>query len=89
MTRLWVYEGRMDESGRELTLAAEGPDFSGTGMTFEEVNARVRDIAKIAVSPGPSFGAGGETFMRVNIAAPRAIIEEAGTRLQKAFADLQ
>ncbi|ANT60415.1 aminotransferase [Salipiger sp. CCB-MM3] len=64
-------------------------DFSGTGMNFEEVNARVRDIAKIAVSPGPSFGAGGETCMRINLAAPRATIEEAGTRLQKAFADLQ
>ncbi|NDV99077.1 MalY/PatB family protein [Salipiger sp. PrR002] len=64
-------------------------DFSGTGMDFEEVNARVRDIAKIAVSPGPSFGAGGETCMRINLAAPRATIEEAGTRLQKAFADLQ
>ncbi|MCT4371989.1 PatB family C-S lyase [Yangia mangrovi] len=64
-------------------------DFSGTGMDFDEVNARVRDIARIAVSPGPSFGTGGETFMRINLAAPRAIIAEAGTRLQRAFADLQ
>ncbi|WP_353473713.1 PatB family C-S lyase [Salipiger sp. H15] len=64
-------------------------DFSGTGMSFEEFNARVRDIAKIAASPGPDFGAGGESFLRFNLAAPRALVEEAGQRLQKAFADLQ
>jgi len=64
-------------------------DFSGTGMSHEEVSARIRDTAKIAVSQGPTFGAGGETFMRVNLATQKATIEDAVRRLQAAFADLQ
>ena len=64
-------------------------DFSGTGMDFEEIRARVRDVAKIAASAGPDFGAGGETFLRINLATTEAIVAEAGARLQRAFADLQ
>lgn len=64
-------------------------DFSGTGMDPEEVADRIRDDAKIAVSPGPSFGAGGESFMRINFATQRHIVEEAVQRLQHAFRDLQ
>ncbi|SNR78954.1 MalY/PatB family protein [Puniceibacterium sediminis] len=64
-------------------------DFSGTGMSFEEFDTRIREIARIAPSAGPSFGAGGELFERFNLAMSRAQIMEAGERLQKAFADLQ
>ena len=64
-------------------------DFSGTGMTHDEVIARIRDEARIAVSPGPSFGTGGEGFQRVNLATQSARVEEAVSRLQRAFADLQ
>ncbi|MBS0124830.1 MalY/PatB family protein [Thetidibacter halocola] len=64
-------------------------DFSGTGMDFDEFMPRIRDVARIAASPGPSFGAGGERFMRFNLAMPRARIEDAGQRLQRAFSDLQ
>ncbi|MCP3969510.1 MAG: putative C-S lyase [Rhodobacteraceae bacterium] len=64
-------------------------DFSGTGMAPEEFQARIRDTAKIAASPGPSFGSGGESFMRFNLAASRSLVVEAVERLQGAFADLQ
>lgn len=64
-------------------------DFSGTGMTHDEVIARIRDDAKIAVSPGPSFGAGGEGFQRFNLATQGARVEDAIERMQRAFADLQ
>lgn len=64
-------------------------DFSGTGMEFDEINARTRDIARIAASPGPDFGTGGESFLRFNLATPRAVVEQAVARLQAAFADLQ
>jgi cystathionine beta-lyase len=64
-------------------------DFSGTGMSAQEVQARVEKDAKIAASHGASFGKGGETYLRFNIATPRARIVEAVSRLQKAFADLQ
>lgn len=64
-------------------------DFSGTGMKFQEFNARIRDQARIAASPGPAFGAGGENFMRFNFATQGARVEEAVARLTHAFSDLQ
>lgn len=64
-------------------------DFSGTGMEQSEFTRRVEQEAKIAVNHGGTFGAGGESYLRFNFATPRARIEEAGRRLQEAFADLQ
>ena len=64
-------------------------DFNGTGMDMSEVTKRVEKDAKIAVNHGPTFGKGGEGFMRFNIATPRAQVQEACARLQDAFADLQ
>ncbi len=64
-------------------------DFEGTGMSRDEFTRRVEKDAKIAANHGPTFGTGGESFMRFNLATPRAIVEDAVARLQKAFADLQ
>jgi cystathionine beta-lyase len=64
-------------------------DFSGTGMTRDEFTARVEREAKIATNHGPTFGQGGDSFLRFNIAAPRSVVEDAVARMQKAFGDLQ
>ena len=64
-------------------------DFSGTGMTREEFTDRVERRARIAVNHGPTFGKGGEGYLRFNIAAPRAMIKDAVARLTAAFDDLQ
>ena len=64
-------------------------DFAGTGMTPAEFTARVEQGARIAANHGATFGTGGETFLRFNIATPRAHVAEAVERLQRAFADLQ
>ncbi|KAB7614791.1 pyridoxal phosphate-dependent aminotransferase [Amylibacter sp. SFDW26] len=64
-------------------------DFSGTGMATEEFINRVRKVAKIAPNDGTTFGLGGDSFLRFNLGAPRSVIEEAVSRLQKAFSDLQ
>ena len=64
-------------------------DFAGAGMTAPEFIARVEKTAGIAASHGPSFGAGGDTFLRFNIATTRANIIDAVARMQAAFADLQ
>ena len=64
-------------------------DFSGTGMAREEFTERVAKDARIAVNQGPSFGTGGETYLRFNIATRKALVEEAVGRLAEAFGDLQ
>ncbi|GAA6178245.1 MalY/PatB family protein [Sulfitobacter pacificus] len=64
-------------------------DFADTGMARDEFTRRVQEDAKIAVNHGPTFGKGGESFLRFNIATPRARVQEACTRLAEAFRDLQ
>ncbi|OYU41043.1 MAG: aminotransferase [Pseudorhodobacter sp. PARRP1] len=64
-------------------------DFTDTGMTQAEFIKRVEKQAKIATNYGTPFGAGGESFLRFNLATPRAVVVEAVQRLQAAFADLQ
>lgn len=64
-------------------------DFADTGMAHDEVLARVEKQAKIVVNHGPTFGRGGESFLRFNLGAPRSVVAEAVSRLQAAFSDLQ
>ncbi len=64
-------------------------DFANTGMEMDEAIRRVKMDARIAPSVGDEFGIGGETFLRFNIGTPRARVEEAVSRLQAAFSDLQ
>jgi len=64
-------------------------DGRGTGMAPDELARRVERDARIAVNHGPTFGAGGEGFLRFNIATPRVRVAEAADRLARAFRDLQ
>ena len=64
-------------------------DFSGTGMERSEFTSRVEKTARIAANHGPTFGSGGEEFLRFNLATPRARVEEAVSRMKDAFSDLQ
>ena len=64
-------------------------DFAGTGMAPAEFIARTEKEAKIAANHGATFGLGGESFLRFNLATPRARVIEAAERLARAFGDLQ
>jgi cystathionine beta-lyase len=64
-------------------------NFKDTGMASEEFIRRVHSDAEIAANDGASFGTGGESFLRFNIACRRALVHDAVARLQQAFADLQ
>jgi cystathionine beta-lyase len=64
-------------------------DFADTGMSAAEFTKRVQSDAKIAANHGPTFGQGGDTFLRFNIGTSRAEVEKAVARLQAAFSDLQ
>ena len=63
--------------------------FEDTGMGRAEFTRRVEQDAQIAVNHGPTFGKGGASWLRFNIATPRARVQEAVDRLAAAFADLQ
>ena len=64
-------------------------DFRGLGMDQQEITRRVEEQAGIAANHGPTFGKGGEGFMRFNMGTQRVRVEDAVQRLQTAFADLQ
>jgi cystathionine beta-lyase len=64
-------------------------DFSGTGLSAEDVAKRVSGRARIFASPGSQFGPGGETWLRFNFATPRPILQQALDRLDEAFSDLR
>jgi cystathionine beta-lyase len=62
-------------------------DFSGTGLSADDIGSRIRTRARIAANQGEAFGTGGEGCIRFNIATPRARLTEVVTRIQDAFAD--
>lgn len=64
-------------------------DFSGTGMDQAEIVRRFEKEANVVCNHGPSFGPGGEGFMRLNFACSRAMVEEGMNRIVGAFSDLQ
>lgn len=64
-------------------------DFSGTGMTMQEISDRVAKTARIASNQGPTFGKGGELHLRFNVGTQRSRIVEAVARMKDAFSDLQ
>jgi cystathionine beta-lyase len=64
-------------------------DFSGTGMSPDEVKRRVQQEAQVAANHGETFGQGGEAFLRFNFAMPRSQVQTAVDRLSQAFGDLQ
>jgi len=64
-------------------------NFSATGLAPADVAARVKDRARIFASPGPQFGPGGETWLRLNFATPRPILNDALARIEDAFRDVR
>lgn len=64
-------------------------DFSGTGMSEEEIDRRIKHDARIAASPGIPFGSGGALHRRFNLGTQRSRVQEAIERMNAAFSDLQ
>ena len=60
-------------------------DFSGYGLSDEGLEEAVTDKAKLWLDSGKIFGPETAQFERFNMAAPRAVIEEAFGRLKKAL----
>lgn len=88
-----IFERRIEAAApgaRAMRVAATylaWVDFSGTGLSAEDVAQRVAGRARIFASPGQQFGPGGKTWLRFNFATPRPILMDAIGRLEEAFAD--
>lgn len=61
-------------------------DCRGTGLGDDELKRLIQYRAKVWLDDGFIFGAGGSGFERINVACPRAILQEAMERLAAAFA---
>ncbi len=59
-------------------------DARALGMNGEDLKRFCVDKAGVAFGDGADFGYGGDGFLRLNAACPRAIIEKALTQLEKA-----
>ena len=60
-------------------------DCRGLGLSHSELVDRFVKKAKVGLESGTDFGPEGEGFMRMNIAVPRATLEEALRRICAAF----
>lgn len=63
-------------------------DFRAYGYTDQELNRVMQKEAKLWLDDGPMFGQGGSGFMRLNLAAPKSLVEDAMERLYHAFGQL-
>ena len=60
-------------------------DFSSTGMNDKELKKFMIEEARLGLNEGVQFGIGGEGFMRINLACPRATLTQALEQLKTAF----
>lgn len=63
-------------------------DFRALGLGTRELDELITHKAKLWLSEGTIFGAGGAGFQRMNFACPRSILLEALERLEKAVRQL-
>ena len=64
-------------------------DCSDLGLTHEEVVSFMINDAKLALNDGITFGEEGRYHMRMNLASPRVIIEQALKQLEEAVNNLE
>ncbi len=64
-------------------------DFSGYGITPEEVHDRIYNRANVLLEDGKMFGEEGLHYQRICIPSPRPIIKEAFERIAREFEDLK
>lgn len=57
-------------------------DFRGTGLSYEELDDRIINKARLWLDSGNIFGDIGKGFQRINVACPRKTLEEALNRIK-------
>lgn len=97
---LEILSSNMDYVIRELTGAIPGIkikkphatyllwiDYRETGLSEKEMMERLLTKGKVALEPGTKYGEAGRGFLRMNVAAPRSLIEEGVARFIQSFED--
>lgn len=64
-------------------------DFNGTKIPQDKIQEFLINEAKVAMNDGGSFGNNGKGFVRMNVACPRYMVEEAMERIEKALKNLR
>ena len=64
-------------------------DVSGTGHDGDEVQAWIRKETGLYVNEGSEYGDAGKNFLRMNLACPRATVEEGLKRLKEGIEKLK
>jgi cystathionine beta-lyase len=60
-------------------------DFSAYGLSDEELEERLIHKGKVVLNAGVSYGPSGKQHMRLNVACPRATLEEGLRRIVTAL----
>lgn len=60
-------------------------DLRALGLPDDEVGRRLREVGAVWLDEGRKFGAGGEGFQRLNLACPRAMLEDGIGRMARAL----
>lgn len=60
-------------------------DFRGCGIPADQIFCRLCEVARVVPDPGEWFGEEYLGYMRINIAAPRACLQEAAERIVRAM----
>ena len=87
-TNKWIRKYLVCELPQIKLIKPEGTyqiwlDFSGLNLSDEALTEFIFAKAKLGLAPGVWFGKGSEQFMRINIASPRKVIQEAFYTLKR------
>ncbi|MFJ6208872.1 hypothetical protein [Lysinibacillus sp. NPDC092081] len=64
-------------------------DFSGYGLSAQEIHDRIYNKANVILEDGHLFGNEGKDFQRICIPSPRPLIKEALERIALEFQDIE
>ncbi|HHY71984.1 MAG TPA: pyridoxal phosphate-dependent aminotransferase [Bacillus bacterium] len=90
----WVMEFLAERMPKVKVRVPEGTyllwmDFSGYGISPQEVHDRIYNRANVILEDGSMFGEEGLPYQRICLPSPRPIIKEAFERIAKEFEDLR
>lgn len=63
-------------------------NISATGLKSDDLDLRLAEVGKVLLSPGSIYGPGGDDFLRLNLACPRALLHDGLQRIAQVLKPL-